>query len=1019
VKGKIVESLLTGTPVVTTPIGAEGLGLRDGEHAVVADGPAELAAGLERLLTDGREWQRLADAGHELIGARHGPGQVGGRFLEIVDEVLSLPARDQLGERAQARNRERAYRDLAARVESTLVGITEPGSTVLVVSRGDDALLAVEGRSGQHFPQAPDGRWAGHHPRDSHAALKHLEQLRDGGASYLAVPSPSFWWLNHYRELIAHLDTRHRRIHSSEDLVVFDVGTDSRAPPPRPGPRPIRTRVLVIGSHRGGGPPEQLVAELERAQGFAMTQRWRPVPSATSPLGDGEADIDADWLLYVRDDAVLPDAFVDNFLTAASGLAELGIERVQPAHRDGPEAGPPVSECLHGVLARELEAPTPMPVFAVRRGAATEGPIAIVDSTPIGLAAPLKAGADPLAYSTVRDVFLGPAEAPRRAVQRSQWAPDPLLSVLITTYDRPDLLAGCLDGLCEQTLPVNDFEVVVVDDGSPGPRTEAVLREYAARLPLTWTRIEHAGRSPAKNLAVMLARGGLILFFDDDDVPSPDLLEEQVRAHERYAEEGTAILGHTEWAPGLTVTPLMHYLTEVDQMLFSYGHVEEDKRLGWEHFWEGRVSSKRSLHLRHGLHDQCLAYSIDVEMAWRLARHGLEVIYKPTARSYMARPIEFDEFCRRREAKGRAQAAIARLHDDPDLRRYLQIEGAAERWRGVEPELPELARRVAELERELREDAATEPNDPRLRELHRTYRTAFQAYADKGIAEGFSQAGSQPARTSASANGARLRGPVNDRYREPTGDASGRAPRDKGAEAPALTVAVPLWSRSPDLAAMAVRTIDRVWEVARLPTEVIAVDNGSPEGHPGLRARIFRFEENTGVASGWNKGIELARAPVIAILNSDCWVEPGWDDGLYEAATSGRRIAFPYTDHCDGRGFRRPDQAGTAGWCFMLSREVIEEVGLFDERFNPAYVEDTDYWHRAWELGIELSPVPLARVTHARRTSADQRSDWLLTGHRYLYGWKHGVEPMRAPPYYNREIVDYHPQGSPRSVSTT
>jgi GT2 family glycosyltransferase len=104
----------------------------------------------------------------------------------------------------------------------------------------------------------------------------------------------------------------------------------------------------------------------------------------------------------------------------------------------------------------------------------------------------------------------------------------------------------------------------------------------------------------------------------------------------------------------------------------------------------------------------------------------------------------------------------------------------------------------------------------------------------------------------------------------------------------------------------------------------------------------------------------------------------------------------------------------------MLTRALYDEIGPFDERFNPAYGEDTDYWHRAWELGIELSPVPEARVTHARRTSQHGHSDWLLTAHRYLYGWKHGVEPMRAPPYYNREIVEYRSaQGSASRASTT
>ena len=46
---------------------------------------------------------------------------------------------------------------------------------------------------------------------------------------------------------------------------------------------------------------------------------------------------------------------------------------------------------------------------------------------------------------------------------------------------------------------------------------------------------------------------------------------------------------------------------------------------------------------------------------------------------------------------------------------------------------------------------------------------------------------------------------------------------------------------------------------------------------------------------------------------------------------------------------------------------------------------------------------------HARRTTAstDARVEMLLQGHRYKYGWKHGVDPHRAPPYYNRDIVDY------------
>ena len=66
---------------------------------------------------------------------------------------------------------------------------------MLVVSRGDEALLELDGRARQHFPQAEDGGWAGHHPADSEEAIGHLEALRGSGASYLVVPPTYRWWL--------------------------------------------------------------------------------------------------------------------------------------------------------------------------------------------------------------------------------------------------------------------------------------------------------------------------------------------------------------------------------------------------------------------------------------------------------------------------------------------------------------------------------------------------------------------------------------------------------------------------------------------------------------------------------------------------------------------------------------------------------------------------------------------------------------------------------------------------------
>jgi len=87
---------------------------------------------------------------------------------------------------------------------------------VLVVSRGDDALLELDGRVAHHFPQSGEGEWAGHHPADSAEAIGHLEALRGDGARYLVVPPTYRWWLNHYDGLREHLESHYQSVLSDE-----------------------------------------------------------------------------------------------------------------------------------------------------------------------------------------------------------------------------------------------------------------------------------------------------------------------------------------------------------------------------------------------------------------------------------------------------------------------------------------------------------------------------------------------------------------------------------------------------------------------------------------------------------------------------------------------------------------------------------------------------------------------------------------------------------------------------------
>lgn len=130
---------------------------------------------------------------------------------------------------------ETEYAELVTRVREAVVGSVPPGASLLVVSKGDAALLELPGHTAAHFPQDTSGAYAGHHPRDSESATAELERQRRHGAEYLVIPETARWWLDFYAEFATHL--------ASHCQLVADVpggcliyGLGSAAPGPAPLP---------------------------------------------------------------------------------------------------------------------------------------------------------------------------------------------------------------------------------------------------------------------------------------------------------------------------------------------------------------------------------------------------------------------------------------------------------------------------------------------------------------------------------------------------------------------------------------------------------------------------------------------------------------------------------------------------------------------------------------------------------------------------------------------------------------
>jgi hypothetical protein len=70
-------------------------------------------------------------------------------------------------------------------------------------------------------------------PADSDAAIAELERLRLGGAKYLVLAQPCFWWLSYYERFAGHLQANYERIHESPRMVVYALSADALLEPSR------------------------------------------------------------------------------------------------------------------------------------------------------------------------------------------------------------------------------------------------------------------------------------------------------------------------------------------------------------------------------------------------------------------------------------------------------------------------------------------------------------------------------------------------------------------------------------------------------------------------------------------------------------------------------------------------------------------------------------------------------------------------------------------------------------------
>jgi glycosyltransferase involved in cell wall biosynthesis len=195
---------------------------------------------------------------------------------------------------------------------------------------------------------------------------------------------------------------------------------------------------------------------------------------------------------------------------------------------------------------------------------------------------------------------------------------DPLVSVVIPTYNRARLVCSAVESVLAQTWPT--VEIIVVDDGSTDHTLEALAR-FGDRIRVVSQG--NAGPAAARNRGACVARGEFIAFQDSDDLWDPSKLEIQVRLLQRLGESVPCCLSNSEMhlSDGRVTSSFKYSLMDPRCEQGTWLNVAEVLATRFVLFNQAVVIRRRAWEKLNGF-DESLKYLEDYDLPLRLALEG-------------------------------------------------------------------------------------------------------------------------------------------------------------------------------------------------------------------------------------------------------------------------------------------------------------------------------------------------------------------------------------------------------------
>ena len=194
----------------------------------------------------------------------------------------------------------------------------------------------------------------------------------------------------------------------------------------------------------------------------------------------------------------------------------------------------------------------------------------------------------------------------------------PLVTIVVPVRNGATTIAECVSSLLASQYDRQQFEIVVVDNDSSDP-TREILRGFGSEIRVLTERVR--GASAARNHGIRDARGALIALTDADCVVEPGWLSALVSPLE---DQAVGVVG------GRILS------REKGNRIEKFGETIHDHRRAIEIEDQPYVismnwASRREVIQTAGMFDESLLRGQDVDLAWRIHRSGLRLVYAPSA----------------------------------------------------------------------------------------------------------------------------------------------------------------------------------------------------------------------------------------------------------------------------------------------------------------------------------------------------------------------------------------------------